>query len=192
LTLQRGSPRVGRILEGIAMLIIAVSAILFQRSATSAWAEGRAADGRRVSISPIGLSETGTATLPRNCRWWPKLGDESLCAAEAGAEVDLNRLRRAYPLAVASLWTSVLALFLVALRVPRKAQYLGVVVTMSVPVLAVLALWSVASSAKRALVVLADMNVQVAPNGFASVFAGALLMAIAGGLLVSSRIMQRT
>jgi hypothetical protein len=187
------NPRIGRILEGIAMLVIAVSAILFQRSATSTWAEGREADGRRIAISPIGLREAGSAATPgRECRWWPTLGDADLCAVAAGAEADMRRIRRAYPLAVASLWTSVLALFLVALRIPRKAPSAGIIVTLVVPVLAVLSLWSVAAGAKQALAVLADMNVQVVPNGFASMFAGALLMATAGGLLISSRLMRRS
>jgi hypothetical protein len=98
----------------------------------------------------------------------------------------MTRLRRVYPLTVTALWTSVLALFLVALRVPRSAPLIGIVATMAVPVIAVSALWSLASSASVALIALQNANVHVAPGGFASMFAGALLSAIAVGMLVLS------
>lgn len=176
------------------MLLIALSAILFQRSATSTWAEGRAANMHRVQVSPIGIRDFGpdASDAPiAECRWWPKLGDEALCAIAPGGEADMARIRRAYPLTVVSLWTSVLALFLVALRIPRRAPATGIVVTMIVPVFAVLALWSLASSGRRALTVLASSNISVEPLGFGVMFAGALFMAIAGGLLVSSRIVRR-
>lgn len=98
----------------------------------------------------------------------------------------MTRLRRAYPLTVAALWTSVLALFLVALRVPRSAPFIGLLATMAVPVIAVSALWSLASSANGALIALQNANMHVAQRGFASMFAGALLTAIAVGLLLVS------
>ena len=96
----------------------------------------------------------------------------------------MTRLRRAYPLTIAALWTSVLALFLVALRVPRSAPFVGTLATMAAPVLAVSALWSLASSASAALNVLHDANLHVAQRGFAGVFTGALLCAVAVGLLL--------
>ena len=98
----------------------------------------------------------------------------------------MTRLRRAYPLTVAALWTSVLALFLVALRIPRSAPFIGTVATMAVPVLAVSALWSLASTANGTLSALQSANMHVAPRGFASMFAGALLTAISVGLLLVS------
>jgi hypothetical protein len=176
------------------MLLIAVSAILFQRSASSTWMEARAATGHQLRISPIGIEDHGPDTSfgpVAQCRWWPKLGDATLCALAPGGEQVMSIVRRAYPLTVVSLWTSVLALFLVALRIPRRAPAAGMVVTMTVPVMALVALWSVASGARRALAVLAEAGASVQPIGFGSMFAGALFMAIAAGLLVSSRIFRR-
>ena len=99
----------------------------------------------------------------------------------------MTRLKRAYPLTVVSLWTSILALFLVALRVPRSATVIGLLVTAAVPILAASALWSLASSAGSALSVLQNANLHVAQRGFASMFGGALLCALAVGLLLVSR-----
>jgi hypothetical protein len=184
-----GNSRAPRLLEGIALLLIAVSAILFQRSATASWAEARVADGRRLQVSPIGLVDFGlgtSGTPATECRWWPKLGDEALCSVSDNGEPSMARLRRAYPLVVVAMWMSVLALFLNALRIPRSAPAIGIVVTMVVPVVGIVALWSVASSANAALAVLAGAEVRVAPAGFASVFAAALCMAVACGLLVAS------
>jgi hypothetical protein len=98
----------------------------------------------------------------------------------------MTKLRRAYPLAIAALWTSVLALFLVALRIPRSAPFIGILATMAIPVLAVSALWSMASSFTGALSALQGANLHVAQRGFGSMFAGALLTAIAVGLLLVS------
>lgn len=173
------------------MLLIAASAILFQRSATAPWAEARAADGRHLQVSPIGLVDFGlgtSGTAARECRWWPKLGDEELCALADNGETHMARLRRAYPLAVVAMWLSVLALFLNALRIPRMAPAIGVVITMVVPLFGIAALWSVVSSANAALAVLAGADMRVAPAAFASVFAAALCVAVAGGLLVTSRL----
>jgi hypothetical protein len=98
----------------------------------------------------------------------------------------MTRLRRAYPLTVAALWTSVLALFLVALRVPRSAPFVGMLATNAVPVLAATALWSLASSATAALVAVHNANLHMAQRGFISVLTGAVLCAIAVGLLLVS------
>ena len=181
-----GNPRVERRLEGIALLLIAVSAILFQLAATRPWAEGRSAFGNRLFVSPIGVADFGLAspTAKVQCRWWPRIGDATLCAVDEDAA--MTTLRRAYPLTIAALWTSVVALFLVALRIPRSAPFIGILVTMAVPVLAVSALWSLASSFTRALIALEGANLHVAQRGFGSMFAGALLTAIAVGLLLVS------
>ena len=185
------NPRWSRLLEGIALLLVVASAILFQRSATAPWAEARTADGRHLLVSPIGLVDFGlgtSGTAPRECRWWPKLGDEELCAVSDSGQHYMTRLRRAYPLVVVAMWICVLALFLNAIRIPRLPRAIGVAVTMVVPIFGIAALWSVASGASAALATLAGADVRVAPSGFASVFAAALCMAVAGGLLVASRI----
>jgi hypothetical protein len=181
-----GNPRVARRLEGVALLLIALSAILFQLAATRPWAEGRSAFGNRLEISPIGVADFGLAspTAKAQCRWWPRIGDATLCQVDE--EAAMTRLRRAYPLAIAALWTSVLALFLVALRIPRSAPFIGILATMAVPVFAVSALWSLASSFTRALVALEGANLHVAQHGFGGMFAGALMTAIAVGLLLVS------
>lgn len=186
-----GNPRLSRVLEGLTLLLLAVSAILFQRAATAPWAEARAVDGRRLQVSPIGISDFGlgtSGTAPVQCRWWPKLGDATLCEVAPDGEASMRTLRRTYPLVVAALWTSVLALFLVALRIPRRAPIVGTVATVAVAVLGVTALWSLASSANSALSALVGADVRVYPPGFATVFAGALLAAIAVGLLLVSRV----
>ena len=162
--------------------------LLFQQAATRPWAEGRAPAGNRLELSPIGVADYGlgtSGTAPVQCRWWPRIGDATLCEVAPGGEAGMTRLRRAYPLTVAALWTSVLALFLVALRVPRSAPFIGIVATTAVPVIAVSALWSL-SSASGALSALQNANMHVAQRGFASMFAGALLSAIAVALLLVS------
>lgn len=182
--------RLSRRLEGIALILIAIAAILFQQAATRPWAEGRGPAGNRLAVSPIGIADYGlgtTGTAPVECRWWPKVGDEALCELAPDGEAAMTRLRRTYPLAVVSLWTSILALFLVALRVPRSATWIGVIATAAVPLLAVSALWSMASSFGVALSALQQATLHVSQRGFASMFGGALLGAIALGLLLVSR-----
>ena len=98
----------------------------------------------------------------------------------------MTRLRRAYPLTVASLWTSVLALFLVALRIPRSAPFVGTLATAAVPILAASAIWSLSSSASAALSVLQNANLHVAQRGFASMLAAAVLSTLAVGVLFAS------
>jgi hypothetical protein len=186
--------RRSRRLEGVALILISLSAILFQRSATSTWVEAHAANGHRMLVSPIGVQDWGPDTADRplsECRWWPKLGDQALCELVPNGEAAMSRLRRAYPFAVVSLWMSVLALFLVALRIPRIPRAVGVVVTAAVPVLAVSALYFLATSATLALRVLAHADVRVERGGFVGVSGGALLMTIAVGLLLISRMKAR-
>lgn len=177
------------------MLLLAVSAILFQRSATAPWAEAQRTDGGRIAVTPIGLAqhEPGTTGTPSaTCRWWPRMGDAELCRIRPGADDAVTTLRRAYPLTVSALWTSVFALFVVALSIPRSAPWTGTVVTAAVPVLALGALWSFATGAGAALSVLTDLTMHVAPRGFGPMFGGAMLSAAALGLLLVSRFVKRS
>src|SRR5262245_5737813 len=92
-------PRRSSVLEGVALLLIAVAALAFQRSATAPWAEARSAAGSRVQVSPIGLADLGlgtTGTAPSECRWWPNLGNAELCGV-ASADA-MKAVRRVYPL----------------------------------------------------------------------------------------------
>lgn len=192
--LPPGNPRLSRILEGIALLLLVASALLFQRSATTPWVEGRAADGRRLQVSPIGLTDFGlgtTGTPATECRWWPKLGSEELCAAAPAGAMQMTWLRRAYPLVVIAMWTCVLALFLNALRIPRQGQSMGVFVTMAIPAMGLLALWSVGSQSTRALGALAGLTLQPVANGFALIAIAIGFTACAGLLLVLSRRFRR-
>jgi hypothetical protein len=190
-----GQPRVARVLEGIAMVLMAVSAILFQRSATSSWAEAVGSSGHRLLASPIGIQDWGPDSALRplsECRWWPKLGDAALCELAPGGDEGLVMVRRAYPLTFAALWVSVLALFLVALRLPRQLPSAGIVVTAAVPVIASYALWQFSSGFRTAFVAFQNVRTTVVPIGFGVMFLGALLMAIAAGLLITSRVLRRT
>lgn len=172
------------------MVLISVAAILFQQSATRPWLSARAADSRHYEVSPIGIVDFGlgtSGTAERQCRWWPKLGDSELCALAAGGESAMSRLRRAYPLAVVSLWSSVLALFLVALRIPRRFQVLGLIVTAMIPALAGAAMWSLTDAAPRALAAIEGTSTSVILRGFGSIAGGAVLMVVAVVLLSASR-----
>jgi hypothetical protein len=172
------------------MVLISLAAILFQQSATRSWLSARAADGRHYEVSPIGVDDLGlgtSGTAARQCRWWPQLGDAELCALVPGGDKAMMLLRRAYPLTVVSLWSCVLALFLVALRIPRRWQSLGLIVTAVIPALAVAAIWSLTNAAPRALAALAGTSTSVIPRGFGSIAGGGLLMVIAVVLLLVSR-----
>ena len=176
------------------MLLLALSALCFQRSATTAWAEARAGDGRRLQISPIGIVDFGlgtSGTASTECRWWPKLGNEELCAVSTDAEREVSWLRRTYPTVVIGLWTAVLAIFLVALRIPRVPPGAGVIVTIALPVLALLAYRGVFMGAPRALSVLSGLTLETVSTGFASIAAAALCSASAAVLLVLSGRLRR-
>ncbi|HEX6316687.1 MAG TPA: hypothetical protein VFZ73_17570, partial [Gemmatimonadaceae bacterium] len=73
------------------------------------------------------------------------------------------------------------------LRVPRRFQGLGVIVTAAVPALAGVAIWSLTGAAPRALAVMAGTSTSVVPRGFGGISGGALLMVIAVALLLISR-----
>lgn len=176
------------------MLLIALSAIFFQRSATSPWAEAVGAEGHRLLVSPIGIQDWGPDTAERplaECRWWPKLGDAALCTVAPDGADNVTKVRRAYPMTFVALLTSVLALFLVALRLPRQFPSAGLVVTAAVPVIATVALFDFASNFRGAFTVLQAARTTVVPLGFGIMFLGAFLMALALGLLVTSRVLKR-
>ena len=170
------------------MLVFA--AILFQGSATSSWIETTAADGVRYQVSPIGVRQyrdTGTR-LESECRWWPRLGSQQLCAVnDVGGATQMKWLKRAYPLTVAALWTAVLALFLNALRVPRQAPSIQVIAALAPSVLGSVALWSMWSGATRALAVLEGLSPQPVMNGFGPVLAATVFSTTAAVLLLVSR-----
>lgn len=188
----RGNARRSRLYEGFALLLLALSALFFQRSATAPWAEARTADGRRLQISPIGIADFGiSGNSPTECRWWPKLGNEELCAVAADAVREVTWLRRTYPLVVIALWTAVLAIFLNALRIPRVPPGAGVLVAMALPLLAVLAYRGIFVGAPRALSVISGLSVDPVATGFGSIAAAATCSAAATVLLVLSGRLRR-
>ena len=173
----------------MALLLLALSALFFQRSATAPWAEARAADGRRLQISPIGIADFGvgtSGTAPTECRWWPRLGSEELCAISSDATREVTWLRRTYPYVVIALWTAVLAIFLVALRIPRVPPATGVIVAIVLPLLAALAYRGVFMGAPRALSVISGLSLDPVATGFGSIAAAAICSAVAAILLVLS------
>jgi hypothetical protein len=179
-----------RFIEGIALLLLAVSAILFQRSATAPWTESTAADGTRYAVSPIGVTAfTGDGSSPvTECRWWPRLGNQQLCALnDIGGPQQMTRLRRAYPLTVFALWASVLALFLNALKVPRQARGIRSALALAPTVLGLVAFWSVWSGAPRALAVLEGLAPSPVWRGAGPVLLAILFTATAAALLATSR-----
>jgi len=171
-------------------LLLVFSAILFQRSATSSWIETTAADGARYEVSPIGVRQyrATAAQLESECRWLPTLGDAQLCAInDVGGATQMKWLRRTYPLTVAALWTAVLALFLNALRIPRQAPSVHVIAALAPSVLGSIALWSMWSSATRALAVLEGLSPQPVLSGFGPVVAATVFSTTAAVLLLVSR-----
>jgi hypothetical protein len=179
-----------RFLEGIALLLLAISAILFQGSATSSWIETTTADGVRYQVSPIGVAQyRDQAARPESeCRWWPRLGNEQLCAVnDVGGATQMKWLRRAYPLTVAALWTAVLALFLIALRIPRQAPVVQVIAALAPSVLGSIALWSMWSGATRALAVLEGLTPQPVLSGFGPIVTATVFATTAAVLLLVSR-----
>jgi hypothetical protein len=173
-----------RFREGLALILLAVAAILFQRSATSAWLGTPAGDGQ-IEVSPIGLMRHSSGSEAVSCRWWPRMGDEQLCAAAADASADMMRLRRAYPLSVVALWTSVLALFLNALHLPRRPRLIRLAAAAAIPLLALGALWSIVS-AGRALQVLSGAALEPVLPGFITIAGGAAFAAAAFVFLLLS------
>jgi hypothetical protein len=181
-------------LEGVALLLLAVSALLFQRSATAPWVEARVADGRRIQVSPIGIVDFGlgtSGTAPTECRWWPKLGSEELCAETPGGARAMASLRRAYPFVVVALWTAILGIFLTALRIPHVPRAAGVVIAASLPILAMVAMRGVWVASSEALAALAGLSLQPLAAGFGSIVVGAICSAAAAVLLILSGRLRR-
>ncbi len=96
-------------------------------------------------------------------------------------------LRRAYPLTVAALWTAVLALFLIALRIPRQAPVVQVIAALAPSVLGSIALWSMWSGATRALAVLEGLTPQPVLSGFGPIVTATVFATTAAVLLLVSR-----
>ena len=176
------------------MLLLAVSALLFQRSATAPWAEARAGDGRRLQLSPIGVADYGlgtSGTAPTECRWWPKLGSEELCATAPGGDEHMKWLRRVYPHVVVGLWVAVLAIFLNALRIPHVPRGIGTIVAMVLPLIALMALRGIFQDAPKALAVLSGLRLNPLAVGFGSVAGAAVSSAAAAVLLILSGRLRR-
>jgi hypothetical protein len=181
-------------LEGVALLLLALSALLFQRSATAPWVEARAADSRRIQVSPIGLIDFGlgtSGTAPTQCRWWPKLGSEELCAVTPDGAQAMTSLRRVYPLVVIALWTAILAIFLTALRIPHVPRATGVAIAATLPILAMVAMRGAWVESSEALLVLAGQSLQPLAAGFGSIVAAAVCSTAATLLLILSGRLRR-
>ena len=101
-------------------MLMIVSAVTLQRSATSPWGSARGATGSRIEVTPIGLYRTVTGSALQSCRWWPTTGDAALCRMAPGAEQSFQRLKAAYPFLQVGFWGAIAALFLIVLRVPRR------------------------------------------------------------------------
>jgi hypothetical protein len=174
--------------SGIALLLLGVSAIAFQQGATRPWAIATTTDGARIAVSPIGLARSsagGDGAASVECRWWPRIGNADLCAEavpSSGAWV-----RRSYPLAVAAIWTAVLALFLNALRIPRRLPSVGIVTAGFAATVGALAGWSLLTHAGTALVALRDQRLRVTTVGFGAIMFGTLACAVAALLLARTR-----
>ena len=182
-------------LEGSALLLLAIAALLFQRSATVSWAETRASSGQHLQVSPIGVADWGlgtSGTPPAECRWWPKIGKEELCAVTPGGERAMSSLRRSYPLVVIGLYAAVLAIFLSALRIPHVPRAAGIVVAAALPLLALLAMRAVFMDATRALAVMSGLTLQPVATGLGTVVAAAFCGTLAAVLLVLSGRARRT
>lgn len=171
---------------GIAFLLITIAAIALQRGATLPVATAPLADGTRVEVSPIGLVRMAAAGSPgAECRWWPRLGDPSLCAVAEGGAAAMARVRRAYPATMIALWVSVLSLFLNVLRIPRLLPWIGPLATAFASGSAAFAVWALAGSGD-AFSVLAGTSVRLAGSGFYAIAGAAVLTAVATGLLARS------
>lgn len=171
-------------------MLLAVSAILFQRAATAPWTEARATDGTRYVLSPIGLTEFkgDNPAAATACRWWPRFGNQQLCALnDTGGSRHMAWLRWSYPLTVVALWMSVLALFLNALKVPRQAPRVGALVALVPAALAVVAVWSIWTRAPLALAVLEGLEPSPVWTGVGAILAATLFTATAAALIRASR-----
>lgn len=160
------SSQTRRIVSAIAMFLCALS---LQWAATAPWGEAAAADGTRYRISPIGIAhvvapnEPSTPTI--DCRWWPKVGTQSLCAVVTGYENAYKRLRLVYPGVQVALWMSVAAIFLQALRIP-KSRTPHVVFTLVLLAIIVAVIATLRTAPGQALDVLQGIELRFSSLGF--------------------------
>lgn len=175
-----------RVLSGVALFL---SALAVQRASTTPWGEGAAADGTHLLLSPIGLSHVVRPQDPIaptvECRWWPRIGDASLCAPAAGGDRAYERLRLAYPALLVALWLAVGALLLQALRIPR-APAAHVALSAATFALVMSALVIVTRSGPDALAALQGVKLRFDSLGFV-LAAGAAMLTAASAFLAAER-----
>lgn len=175
-----------RVLSAAALFL---SALAVQQAATAPWGEGSAPDGTRFRLSPIGLSHVVTPQDPGaptvECRWWPRIGEASLCAPAPGGERAYARLRLAYPALQVALWLSIAALLLQALRIPR-APIAHVALSTAPFALLASAILIVTRSGPEALAVLQGVRLRFDSLGFA-LAAGAAALTAASAFLAAER-----
>lgn len=168
----------------LALLLIAVAAFLIQRSATIPWGVADSADGQRLAVSPIGVTQLHPAPQPATsgqCRWWPSAGNAALCAVAPDGAAALSQLRRVYPLVSVALWLAIASLFLQVLRLPQ-APLARAVATAGVSALVAAALGTFLTSSVRALAVLAGRELQIGTPGTAMAATSVLLAALSAWL----------
>ncbi len=169
---------------GIALLLLGVAAIAYQRGATRPWLQASPSDGTVIVVTPVGVTRTSGDTIVSECRWWPRYGNTALCAGTDGRTVP--SVRRAYPLTIIALWSSIAALFVAALAVPRRLPGLPAMIAAATSLLAVLAVWSMGKSAPG-LQALAGSSVRFSGSGIVAVGAAAALTTLAALLLLGAR-----
>ncbi len=168
----------------IAALLIALAAFFLQRGATLGWGTAVTPDAAVFRFSPIGMERIASVDATggtASCRWWPKGGDERLCAVATGGEGAARRLRLAYPALTVALWVAVAALFLQVLRLPRSPMARAAI-TWVVGILATAAIMLLATNAPRALVALAGARLRFGAVGFTLVAAAAVCAGVSGTL----------
>ncbi len=166
---------------------IFLTAVALQRACTQPWGRAAAPDGTTFELSAVGLSRLGrsVADSRTDCRWWPRYGDEALCAPAASGAAAFSGIRRAYPMMQVALWLAVLALFLQALRVPRNRFVQG-----AVPAAACALSWSAILALSRGatfgLAALADAPLHLSLQGYRGAVAATALSALSAILVVVS------
>lgn len=163
------------------LLCIALAAFALQRGATIPLGWAPLEGGFRYEITPVGLTHLNdSGVIMSDCRWWPRHGDATLCAAGSDATAT-RHLRWVYPLLATALWVAVGALFLQVLRVPRQ-RGVRLAVTWSVALMAALGLGFFVRSVRPALAVLGSVDVRFGTLGTGLVVA-AVVLALASGWL---------
>lgn len=160
-----------------------VCAILLQRAATGEWGTTPEVNGSHVLVSPVGVSVVA-GTTSTDCRWWPVHGDPQLCGATAGAESAFARIRTTYPLLQIALWLSIVALFLVVLRVGHRA--LAPIATLLVCLCSLAAVSFMVFESATTLAALAGKTVQFTQLGALAAY-GALVTSAISTVLIARR-----